>query len=329
MHVKPGSLLLLAVTMMVVGGMSPRGNAGQVVLYVANSGSGTITEYSQSGSYLGVFASGLDGPGNLTVDHAGDVLVTTVDGFSEYSPSGSLLLSVQTTFALGQIQVAANGNLLVNSYYGGDVLEYSPTGQYLGVFSNPGLQRAYYSALDPQGNLYVTDHFSGVIEKISPTGVVEGALPAYLPGVAGIAFDAKGDLFAILATYSFEGLYANAIVEFAPNGNLIGTVTYLNLSDPTGLAIGPDGNLYVSDYLGNTIAEYSPYGAFLGTFTTTNLDGPHGIAFSAGSVPEPSSAVLLVIAVMAGAPFVARLRCRRLSLTPSNEAKGVGCGGGQ
>jgi hypothetical protein len=258
MHVKPGSLLLVALTMSVVGGLAPPGNAGQVVLYVANGGSGTITEYSQSGAYLGVFASGLDGPGNLTVDKAGDVLVSTTDGFREYSPSGSLLLSVPTAFTLGQIQVAANGNLLVNSYYGGDVLEYSATGQYLGVFSNPGLQRAYYSAIDSEGNLYVTDHFSGVIEKISPTGVVEGALGAYLPGVAGIAFDAKGDLFAIMATYAFEGLYANTLVEFSLNGTLIGTIAYLTLSDPTGLAIGPDGNLYVSDYQGNTIAEYYP-----------------------------------------------------------------------
>ena len=174
MHVKTGNLLMVAATIMVVGGMAPRGNAGQVVMYVANTGSGTITEYSQSGSYLGVFASGLDGPGPLTVDRAGDVLVTTVDGFSEYSPSGSQLLSVQTNYTVGQIQVAANGDLLVNNYYGGDVLQYSSTGQYLGVFSNPGLQRANYSALDSQGNLYITDHFSGVIEKISPMGVPEG-----------------------------------------------------------------------------------------------------------------------------------------------------------
>ncbi len=316
MRIKPGSLLLLALTMAVVGGMAPHGYAGQAVLLVANLYGGTITEYSQSGTYLGVFASGMDGPGLLTVDAAGDVLVTTVDGFREYSPSGSLLLSVPTSFTLGQIQLGTNGNLLVNSYYGGDVLEYSSTGQYLGIFSNPGLQRADYSALDSQGNLYIADSHGGVIEKISPTGAVEGALGAYVPGVAGIAFDAKGDLYAIMATYALQGEYANTLIEFAPNGTLIGTLAYLTLSDPTGLAIGPDGNLYVSDYLGNTIDEYSPSGAFLGTFTATNLNHPEGIAFLTASVPEPSSAALLVIAVMAGSPFVAVLRRRRLSLTP-------------
>lgn len=314
MHMKLGKILLAALTMTVVGGIGARGNAGQVVLYVANSGNGTITEYSQSGAYLGVFASGMDGPGNLTVDHAGDVLVTTVDGFREYAPNGSLLLSVSTTSAVGQVQVAANGDLLVNSYYGGDVLEYSSTGQYLGIFSNPGLQRAYYSALDAQGNLYVTDHVGGVIEKISPTGTVDGGLGAYVPGVAGIAFDTKGDLFAIMATYSYEHLYSNTLIEFAPNGSLIGTLAYLTLGDPTGLAIGPDGNLYVSDYSGNVIAEYTPSGKYLGTFTATSLNHPHGVAFGPASVPEPSSAVLLSISVMAGSLVVTIRRRRRASL---------------
>ena len=106
--------------------------------------------------------------------------------------------------------------------------------------------------------------------------------------MAGIAFDAKGDLYAVVPTSSFEGLYANFIAEFSPSGSYIGVVNYLTLEDPTGLAIGPDGNLYITDYQGNQVAEYSPSGAFLDISPRQTSTGPTG----SPSVPLRSPAVL-------------------------------------
>jgi hypothetical protein len=217
-------------------------------------------------------------------------------------------MTISTSFVPGQVQEAANGNLLVNNYYGGDVLQYSPTGQFLGIFSNPGLQRAYYSALDSQGNLYITDHISGVVERISSTGVDEGHFLSNILGVAGIAFDSKGDLFAAI-----DGLLApdgkDKIVEYSSMGTYLGVITETGLGQPEGLAIGPDGNLYVANNTSNTITDYSTSGTYLGVFADNGLDTPAGIAFSA-SVPEPSTAVLLI---MAGVTVPTCLLLRRRS----------------
>ena len=281
-------------------------DAGPVSLYVANEGDGTVRQFSQSGLDLGVFESGLNAAHNLSVDPAGDLYVSYDNGVNKYSQSGSLLLTISTSFIPGQVQVAANGNLLVNNYYGGDVLQYSQTGQYLSVFCNPGLQRAYYSAFDSQGNLYITDHISGVVERISSTGVDEGKFISNISGVAGIAFDSKGDLYAAI-----DGILApdgkDKIVKYSSTGTYLGLITETGLGLPEGLAIGPGGNLYVANSSNNTITEYSPSGTYLGVFADTGLSAPDGIVFS-GSVPEPSAILLMAIGVTVASGFLRRRR---------------------
>ncbi len=268
--------------------------AGQATILVGNEGFNDVNQFSLSGANLGAFASSLPLAHNVTVDRAGDILVSYSDGFAEYSPSGTLLLNVSRSYNTGQVQVGANGDFLVNNYYGGDVLEYSPTGQYLGIFSNPGLQRAYFSAFDAQGNLYVTDQFGGVVAKISSTGVYEGNFITNIAGVVGIAFNSQGDLYAaVLGVFSGGN---DRIVEYSPTGQYLGIITYAGLNDPIGIAFGPNGNLYVVNNGNDTITEYKPSGSYLGVIADTGLNDAAGIAFSTASVPEPSSAVLLIIA---------------------------------
>jgi hypothetical protein len=290
-------------------------HADGISLYVANEGNGTVRQFSESGTDLGNFVSGLIAPANVSVDRSGNVFVSDFGGQSiqEYSPQGNLLLTISTSFSPGQVQVAANGNLLVNNYYGGDVLQYSPTGQYLGVFCNPGLARAYYSALDSQGNLYITDHGDGgLVRKISPSGIDEGNFISGVGFVAGIAYNSTGDLYVAIDGSLSGG--KDKIVEYSATGTYLGLITETGLGLPEGIALGPDGNLYVANYGNNTIQDFSPSGANLGVFANTGLDGPTGIAFGA-SVPEPSSAVLLI---MAGVTIPTYLILRRRSRwTPS------------
>ena len=231
-------------------------------------------------------------------------------GVTEYAPNGSVLLTISTSFLVGQVQISASGNLLVNNYYGGDVLQYSPSGKYLGIFSNPGLERAYFSAFDSQGNLYVTDHFGGVVERISPTGVDKAAFLSNVTGVAGIAFSSKGDLFVAI-----DGFLApdgkDKIIEYSATGTYLGLITETGLAVPGGLAVGPDGNLYVANNYNDLITEYSQTGTYLGVFANTGLYQPAGIAFSLSSVPEPSSVVLLIVSGATVTPFMLLWRRRR------------------
>ncbi len=274
---------------------SSTAEAGQSVLLVGNEYSGAVTEYSLAGSYLGVFASGINGPGCVTIGPLGDVYVSNYNGVNVYSPGGSLLRTIATDFGPGQSQVAANGDILVNNYYGGDVYAYSPTGTPLGIFSNPGLQRAYFSTLDSNGNLYISDPFDGVVEKISPTGIVEGAY-IHQAGVGGFTFDSKGDLFAcVFGAFTSDG--RDKVVEFSPTGTYMGVVTETGLNTPTGIEIGPNGNLFVANANGNSITEYTTSGQYLGVSADTGMNDPIGIAFTA-SVPEPSSVILLLVGIL-------------------------------
>jgi sugar lactone lactonase YvrE len=279
-------------------GLSPLAHGGGVTVYVANQSSGTVSEYSGSGTYLGNLASGLNDPDYVTVDRSGDVFVSVYGGQSiqEYSPQGNLLLTIPVSYSPGQVQVAANGNLLVSDYFGSNVFQYSPTGEYLGVFSSLGLSRAGTSTLDSSGNLYIADFDrsddGGLIRKISPTGVDLGNFATGVGPVGGIAFNSTGDLYAVISGTPFG--VKDMIVEYSATGVYLGVLTESGLDQPGGIAIGPDGNLYVANYGNNTIEEFSPSGVDLGVFASTGLNGPTGIAIS--SVPEPSSAVLLITA---------------------------------
>ena len=184
-------------------------NAGSISLYVANEGNGTVRQFSESGTDLGNFTSGLNHPAYVSTNFAGDLFVSSAGvnySVQEYSPQGTLLMTISTPFEPGDAIVTSSGNILVADYVGGKIYQYSSTGQSLGLFSNPGLVRADFMTLDSQGNLYVTDFFSGVVRKISPTGVDEGNFLTNVKGITGITFDSHGNLYA---TFSNDGVSYN------------------------------------------------------------------------------------------------------------------------
>ncbi len=271
-------------------------SAGSISLYVANEGNGTVRQFSDSGADLGNFATGLNSPAYVTADPAGNVYVSNNGGYSvnEYSPQGNLMMTISTPFHPGDAVVTASGNILVADYFGGKVYQYSPTGQSLGLFSNPGLGRADFMALDSHGNLYVTDfgfHATGFVEKISPTGVDEGHFLTNVGGIAGIAFDSSGNLYAAFESqFSYNG--TDMIREYSASGQDLGLITATGIDLPYGLTFGPNGNLFVANFGNNTIHEFSPSGTDLGVFASTGLSDPRSLVFSSAT-PEPSSAVLL------------------------------------
>jgi hypothetical protein len=272
-------------------------NAGPITLYVSNELVSTVSQFSGSGNSLGNFASGLNLPVQLTVNSAGDLFVADDGGVHEYSPQGNLVLAISTPFRAVGVQVTATGTILVSDYFGGKIDAYSSTGQSLGLFCNPGLSRADVMAFDSKGNLYVSDWLSGVVEKISPTGVDEGHFLTGVYGVEGIAFDSHGNLYAAFNNGDFT--YVNGteeIREYSAAGTYLGVFTSSGLSNPTGITFGLDGNLYVANQGNNTIEQFSSTGTDLGVFASTGMNGPYGLVFSS-SVPEPSSAILLLTAV--------------------------------
>ena len=273
--------------------------AGATSLYVANEDNGTLRQFSEAGQDLGNFATGLNLPAWVTTDRAGDLYVSNFGGDSvqEYSPQGTLLLTIATPFQPGGVQITASGNILVGNYFGGSVYQYSSTGQSLGLFSNPGLMRADFMTLDSQGNLYVTDFISGVVRKISPTGVDKGNFLTNVQGIEGITFDSHGNLYAAFSS--------GTIREYSASGQYLGLITSTGLNLPYGITFGPNGNLFVANAGNDTIHEFSPSGTNLGVFASTGMNAPRSLVFSS-AVPEPSAFLLTAIGVTVGSGFLRR-----------------------
>ncbi|WP_185993522.1 NHL repeat-containing protein [Variovorax sp. KBS0712] len=132
------------------------------------------------------------------------------------------------------VAVDAAGNLYVLEYVGGVVRKIdpalnvttlagsSPRGFANGTGTAAKFGRGYNMAIDASGNLYVADSENHRIRKITPTGVVTTFAGTGTPG----ATDGPGDS----ATFS----------------------------DPRGIAVDADGNVYVADFGSSLLRRITP-----------------------------------------------------------------------
>ncbi len=150
-------------------------------------------------------------------------------------------------------------------------------------------------ALDSKGDIYVGDTSGRQIVELSPSGAVirkwgkagtaDGQFNGrYAPGIGGIAVAPNGNVYA---TDTWNG----RVEEFTAAGQFIRAWGQQNLNvsglkptdlyGPRGIAIGPDGSVYVADTGHKRIQVFSSDGRFLRSI---------GSAGSApGQLNEPSS----------------------------------------
>jgi sugar lactone lactonase YvrE len=247
-----------------------------------------------SGTGNGAFV----GPRGLTLTANDDLLLTDEWGYNlhEYSFTATGATStwnstpaappVPGVNAPKGLAVAANGDIYVMDYWNQRV-EYGTLGsggtiqgaQAFGVRGDPdqdgAINFAWSIALQPgTGNVFVANRESNQVEVFSPTGTtlaIDGTIGAADGDFSfpqGIAFAPNGDLYV-----SDSG--NDRIQEFTVNSNdtlnfvaSYGTAGSGNsapageLNQPTGIAIAPDGTLWVADTLNNRVQSMSPSGAW-------------------------------------------------------------------
>jgi fermentation-respiration switch protein FrsA (DUF1100 family) len=109
--------------------------------------------------------------------------------------------------------------------------------------------------VDPDGALYVSE-LTGYPLQAGAAQVyrinAEGQPEVYAEGftnIADIAFDDAGGLYVL--EYDADGILtgsnAGALIYVSPDGQTRTTIAADELINPTGLEIGPDGNLYISN----------------------------------------------------------------------------------
>jgi uncharacterized protein (TIGR03437 family) len=153
---------------------------------------------------------------------------------------------------------------------------------------------SYDGAIDASGNVYFASPSLNAVFKADPSGVVTRvagtgvagmggnggpALQAQLTGPQSVALDAEGNLYVADS--------GNLLVKKVDTSGNISTVagdnnwgytgdggpaTAAQIGFPWGVAVGPSGNLYISDILNDVVREVSPSG----TISTVAGNGSFG-----------------------------------------------------
>jgi len=174
---------------------------------------GHIYEFTWDG-VQSIFASGLNAPGDVAFDNAGNLFVADCENCG----------TPRADFAI--YKIASNG---VRTTFAS------------------GLSSPLYLAADNAGNLFASDYTDGIIYKYTPAGSrTTFASGLYHP--VGMAFDSAGNLFV---AYNTNGDIQGSIYEYHRDGSRV-TFGTLDPSDrPADLAFDSMGNLFMADLGGN------------------------------------------------------------------------------
>ena len=172
-------------------------------------------------------------------------------------------------------------DLFVGNFFGSDskILEYNATtGAFIGQFG-PANSFPLGAAFGPDGNFYATNsNIDTVLQQNGNTGAFISNF-ASVGDAAGLVFGPNNNLFVVSSSDPGAVTVLNATT-----GALKTTVDAGGLlSDPEGITLGPDKNIYVANTDNSNVLKFNgTTGAFIGKFVTDGsggLNGPRGVAF--------------------------------------------------
>ncbi len=239
-------------------------------LYVADLGNQRVRAISPDGVIRtvaggGTVASGLPGdatkaslqqPRNVALDGAGNLYLSDFGANSVYrvTPAG-IIQRVAESAGLRQpagLAVDRDGALYIADSGNGRILQIDPSGRITtvgGEFTAPtGL------AFDPGGNLYVVDKGAGLVVRLTPAPTA--AVGTVLASPREVAFDSQGSLLVADVeggVGAVRALAPGAIWKIVAGGTAFqplgdgGPAEWAHIEVPSGVALGGDGALYISD----------------------------------------------------------------------------------
>ena len=240
-----------------------------------------VSSWGSPGTGPGQFSNAYAGidPAGIVVGPNGHLYVSDWNRIEEFTPNGVLVRSFGTgnpptgatassLFGPRQLAVAPNGNLYVADTGNKRIQVYSATGTHLFNIGSGSTVPAQMTqsgnfnepsgvAVDGHGIVYVADYWNMRVQRFSLDGkflssyrIAGWAANDY--GEPYLAVDGQGHLFATDAPAS-NNTHINHVLELdATTGVVVralGTAlgTPGALTQPSGIAVGPDGTLYIAD----------------------------------------------------------------------------------
>ena len=200
--------------------------------------------------------------------------------------------------ASGAIYFADTNNNRVRKYQpGGNLFTYAGNGNAAyfgdgGQATKASVNKPEGLALDGAGNLYIADSFDNAVRKVTPSGVITTIAGNGLTGFAGdggpatraqlnrpraVAADSAGNVYVadsdnhrvrrIDTAGNINTIAGNGSIEFFPDDS---SGVSSSLTNPAGVAVDAQGNVYISDTGHNRVRKLFPSGAIT---TIAGYDG--------------------------------------------------------
>jgi hypothetical protein len=309
-----GSLFILLLGFAAPLWILPRAASGQI--FVSNNFSGTISEYTTSGTPINTsLITGLNSPQGLAISGS-DLFVANSGNATvgEYTTSGTPVTTWSVSvFDANVYGIAVSGSdVFVTD--GSGVCEYTTSGTPVSVPLISGLNTTSAIAVSGSNLFVVNGGFynadSGTVGEYTTSGTPVN--PSLISGLDENGYDNFG--IAVSGSNLFVTNDATGTIgEYTTAGTPINT-SLISAGYPGGLAISGsdlfvDSAAYSGSYYYPVIGEYTTSGTPINTSLISEPGGPNGDEGIAVVVPEPSA-----LWPLAAAGMVLAIRPRRNSV---------------
>ena len=263
---------------------------------------GSQTVFSQPGLY---------GPVDVAVSKTGKIFVADqYSGVRELDPrTGAVTtLSVGADFEPLRVTVAPSGDAVVlnnspaigNSQTIEEINATTGKRSTLGIITIPNDSPSIADiAMSPSGEVFFSQPNFSEIDALDPVSDTVRLVATGILGIAGLAFDSQGNLFA---TTRSGGLCCGTVLRIDPRTGAHSLVTSLTtnlLMASEFLATTRSGSIVVSDFSASAVIAVDPSTGAQTTVTSGDLLNLNaGIAVYA---PEPGASILLTAGALAAA----------------------------